>query len=318
MLNTKQHKQIIVRGDFNITLDPLDASKNRTIKADEEHRANTLSKIIKKHKLIDNYREKHPLGRDTTFASNHHHTTSRLDKFFSTENITTSTIKHLDTTLHYTDHKGVYIQYDQPTKRQGQGSAYWKFNNSLLENTHYTQYITEIINSYIADIPETEDLLEWWDTLKKTIKNISIYTGKVIQQKIRIKEKKYINILSTMPQEDKNNPYLQKIRKKLDTIINNRNKGHKIRCTHKLRTNTNEEIYHNIKQLEVDIQGRRTIKNIKDMSGNNTNDTTEILKAFEQLYTLLYTKDNTNTDIQAEYTKHAKKLTEGEKIQLDT
>ena len=54
------------------------------------------------------------------------------------------------------------------------GKSYWKFNNSLLKDECYVDYMSLFLDACVRSIPSDEDLLAWWDELKEWIKEETI------------------------------------------------------------------------------------------------------------------------------------------------
>jgi len=305
--STNLHK--IIAGDFNNIIHPYDCSKNRNT---ETLDARILRKIIKKHNLQDTYRYAHPLGKEYTFTS-HKGTGARLDRIYTT-NLPVTDIQHLDDTLNYTDHKAVHAQYGYKIQNTDKKPTYWKLNNRLLEDEQYMTYMTEIIKDYTDNIPD-DNILDWWDTLKNTIRTLSKTLGKQIQTNKRNKERQYIEILKIY-KNNPDHPTATKIRDDLKILEQDRLQGSKIRCTHKMRGHV-DEINDTITRIESDIHNRRKITKIKKTDDTMTHDAKEILDTFKDYYTHLYTSEGTDTQTQHDYKKYAKALTEHQRETLD-
>ena len=314
-LKTVKDRNIILAGDFNATLDPLDSSKDDKFR---ESKNEEFQYVVETNRLYDTYRRLYPLGRDTTYTA-HNQTKTRLDRVLATENIQTSRVQHITSTLAFTDHKAVHTTFGNPTKTpyRKKQSAFWKFNNSLLENKTYTDRISHTINEHIADITDDTDLIEWWELLKKTIKNMTIHIATNIQRQNRELEKVYRDYLADND-NGKEEQHIQGIKDKLNQIQQNKYTGNLIRCTHKLRTNTIGTPTDTIKSLEANIQKNRNITEIENNKGEIVTDEKGIREAFEGYYTDLYKYEHTDEDIEDKYAKHAKRLTDEQKETLDS
>ena len=147
---------------------------------------------------------------------------------------------------------------------------------------------------------------------------MTIEIAKTTQRRKRQIEKTCIKIIETENENNCNDKHIIDAHETLKQIKQNQNNGNQIRCTHTLRTNalgTPPEI---IKNIESQVQERKHIKKIKDMTGKITTDDNEIRQAFEQYYTDLYKHEQTNTEIENKYTKHAKQISDTQKSKLDT
>ena len=112
MLEGKKHNHNIIEGDLNLTTDRTDkTSKIRRQK--ERERLKTLNKITRQHNLTDTYREIYPFGKEVSFLS-HKGRGTRLDRFLASNSIPATSIRHIQSTLKFTDHKAEHVQYGTP------------------------------------------------------------------------------------------------------------------------------------------------------------------------------------------------------------
>ena len=106
--STRNSKNLIIAGDFNITLEEIDItgeSGNQRIGRIE------LKNLVDILKLNDAFRIKHPFQRETTFENKTHNRSARLDRIYFSENIPIVNAFHIASSLDFTDHKGVLAHF---------------------------------------------------------------------------------------------------------------------------------------------------------------------------------------------------------------
>ena len=305
----------IIGGDFNATLDGYDrSSPDGQLTATKTRQ---LKQLIRTFDLHDPYRTSNPLGRETTFTSNLGHKT-RIDRFLVTKGILTPNTEHIEDTREYTDHSAVFGTFGHEISKHNHKSPYWKFNNTLLNNKTYTDRIISIILDYTNNTPQ-QDIQEWWDTLKNTIKYTTIYFGKILKRQMNQQEKEYKEILNILKAGENNDEYIADIKGKLNSIEQTRLNGHLTRCRQAtgLDSINTKELKDTIKHIETSTQKSRKITKIRDKDGNMTTDKEGIAQTFFDFYKRLYQHEATDIDMLNKYSEYAQPLHEDDKITID-
>ena len=133
-------QNFILAGDFNVTLEDRDIVGQR---GDRQYGRKELEHIVSTLDLQDAYRRIQPDNYSFTYRHRHLARTSRIDRFYIPRNIKISAITHMEHTLTYTDHKGVYIKLGD---RQKIGKTpHWKFNDLLLEDQQFLESVRQSI-----------------------------------------------------------------------------------------------------------------------------------------------------------------------------
>jgi len=55
------------------------------------------------------------------------------------------------------------------------GPGLWKFNNSLLRDTNFTEYISDQMNALIERVEHFLSVKLWWDVFKKQSGNYFLF-----------------------------------------------------------------------------------------------------------------------------------------------
>ena len=312
-INQNKHDKIIIGGDFNVTLDAYDSTNMTRLRTTKK--AEQLIKIINDHNLNDAYRLLNPLGKDTTYNT-FRNNGKRLDRILATPNIHPSKVAHIAKTKQYTDHKGVLVHFGDESINK-KTPTYWKFNNSLLGEKYYINYITPIIKQYMQEIPDS-DIDIWWDMFKSTIKTMTINISKKLKY-VSIRQERQltetIEILKTIDPQDLD---LLDMEDQLHDIRQKKLKGNQTRCSSKYMTNKDSDLNDMIRQIEHSTQKSRQITKITDINGQETDDPKKITEAFHEYYKALYTKEDTDVETEDKYTGFARQLTKEQSDELDT
>ena len=113
----------------------------------------------------------------------------------------------------HSDHKFVAISLSSFDHVQ-MGGSYWKFNNSLLEDTDYLDYMKIMLVDCVSNIPSDESLLNWWDNLKGKIKTQTILFSKRKRKRekyeLDLLQKEYC-VLERQGEWEKANPVKQRL-----------------------------------------------------------------------------------------------------------
>ena len=298
--------KMILGGDFNYITSPLDTTNpNRKGKIVEVTTGiEVLQYITNTYTLVDAYRTLHKEGKETTFKNNIFNTQSRLDRFYIPKSDTINEAKHVKETLNFTDHKGVKITINTTKINIIKKSPHWKFNNALLENNHYTDIINKIIQQY--SILPTTNIGQHWELLKSTIKHITQNIATQLHSQIRKREDEIKVLISIENYNNPTNHAIQELEEELETIQQHKYNGAQIRS--RLPTNYTEAPTKHFLTIEQNIQKSRQIRQIIDTEGTTQTDNKEIVETFEKYYTQLFATEQTDANIQVQYTKITKAL----------
>lgn len=316
LMESNGHNEIVIGGDFNATLDTLDSTSSRN---QHKKKTQSLKTLLQNNHLEDTYRILRPAGTDVTFE-NHHGGGTRLDRFYTTPKITPTDIKHVPDSLAFTDHHLVYAQYNQKSKQTQQQATktHWKFNNTLLENKHFTEHMTMIMETQLEELTADTDVGSWWENMKQTIKIRAQVFGKhqaKLKRDIKMENEKLISYLGPT---DTSSPLYNQAKEQLQKIEDHQRQGTKTRCPHQLRNTHFTNIQNDIRNIEQSLRERTNINKIKDKHGNIVTDPEEIATTFKDFYQDLYTSEGTDKHTSDLFTKHAKKLTDEQKQTLES
>ena len=131
--------------------------------------AKYLSDFRSAFNLIDAWHRLHPRSRQCTWFNSDFSIGSRLDKFFVSQNLLSFVSNCEIESFCFSDHDIVYLSICLDNLHS-RGSGIWKFNNSLLADTNFSDYISERINDLIEISEHFPSVKLWWDFFKNSIK----------------------------------------------------------------------------------------------------------------------------------------------------
>ena len=111
---------------------------------------NSLKTLIKKHKLIDIWRDMNTNLRHYTWRrENNISTASRIDYFFVSTDIRSRIVKAdiRPATISYTDHQAMSLKIKINHKAESRGRGYFKLASKILENKEYKEIIKQYQNT---------------------------------------------------------------------------------------------------------------------------------------------------------------------------
>ena len=145
-----------------------------------------LRSTMSDYGLVDIYRLQNPGLRQFTWRPKTPLTMRRLD-FFMISNTLQSEVKsceHLFTLS--SNHTPVKIHFLSSTEHK-RGAGYWKFNNSLLENSNFLSEMKDKINQIVSEFPEFDGPrinLEYLKfNMREVARNRSIELAKSVEEK---------------------------------------------------------------------------------------------------------------------------------------
>jgi exonuclease III len=159
----------IVCGDFNCaldnTLDIISGQPHR--KADVESFAN----FVLNCSLNDTFRMFHPDKKVFTWSRQNPFIARRLDYLLVSDSVFNA-VNYCDVCVNpHSDHK--YVEMNVKMVDVKRGPSYWKFNDSLLRDIHFSDQMNFTINNFCTDNADLEAQLKW-DLCKVTIREACI------------------------------------------------------------------------------------------------------------------------------------------------
>ena len=76
--------------------------------------------------------------------------------------------------MYVCDHSAIFLHLKSDELKQDKGPGFWKFNNSLLEDSRYVNKLRENINEYREKYANVEDLGLKWDLIQMEIRGFTI------------------------------------------------------------------------------------------------------------------------------------------------
>lgn len=176
---------VVLGGDFNCVSDPsVDQSPSKSNPA--SRKSLRLKEFCHDLELFDTWRIINPRGRDYTFFSNPHQTSSRIDFFLSSRMVLDRVRECSIGICSLSDHSHVSLSIRPPNTDPS--SRHWRLNPSLLSSPPFIDYITEQWNVLIAanKTPDISPSL-LWETAKAYLRG-SIISYTTAQKKAAMKE----------------------------------------------------------------------------------------------------------------------------------
>ena len=304
--NTIKHNNIIL-GDFNTTIEEKDIIGYR---GDNRPGRYELKQIVTTLDLQDTFRRKYPDKIDYTFKHKPISQATRLDRAYVSDNIFIEDHIHLEQTLTFTDHKGILVNLGHIQVRSN--APHWKFNDSLLENEEFQKAIKIAIE--FSKLGNKISINKRMDNLRESIKEIAKYFGSVIKKEREETLKLLETFLIQAPNLKNENPKeYREIKDRIQEIYDIIYKGAQIRS----KLNMVEEPSKLFLNAENIVQKSRLITEITDMQQRNITDLTEIPAAFREYYMHLYSREDTDPDVQKTYLKYCKKLKDEDRDVID-
>ena len=315
---------ILLGGDFNSTLNPsLDRLCMPT-----EHRpkvADALKNVTQSNNLCDIWRRLHPFEKKFSWQRNNPHniygvSKARLDRFYIPFRSVSSTYSCIILPCSLSDHCAISLKVKLSSPRK-QGSAFWHFNNALLEDSNFTSIITQFWTDWRNEKCNFPNISTWWDFGKCHVKSLSqMYGSKLANEKREtlIKLNKTIDALQSEPNlSDDTRNVLTEQRNELNSLISNQARGALVRSRFQLANeiDTSSSFFYN---LEKSNSTAKTISHIRLSSGILTEDQSDIKAHVHDFYKNLYKSAPIDRNCFKTLFSNLPKLDSDESEQLDT
>ena len=159
---------LIIAGDYNCYDHNLDKFGGNFVPA------KCVTDLRSAFSLIDVWRKLHPRVCQCTWFNSDFSIGSRLDKFFVSKNFMPSVVSCEINPCVFSDHDFVCLSF-QPTGNNLRGPGIWKFNNSLLNDDVFCDYISNCINHLANCLQHFPSVKVWWDFFKNSIRSEIIF-----------------------------------------------------------------------------------------------------------------------------------------------
>ena len=310
----------IVAGDFNEIIE-TELDKGINVKTFNVASNKCLCNIININNLCDVWRHKHPGKREFTRQQfvNGVLKQSRIDMLLISRHMLSFVSHAFIKYSSISDHNLLCMSIDFTNVERGQGM--WVFNNTLLDNSVFTENIRSLINDSLKCPLYTSEILIWWDNLKYKMKKCAIYHS-CIQRK---KEKsEYYAIQNSLQREyeklskfpNRDTSHILNLEKELELYEKKKCDGAILRSkvSWALETDKNTSFF---LKLEKSNQESNCIKELNTEKGL-TSKTEDILDHVFQFYSKLYSAEEVNIDKQNEILNLITEiLSENDKNNLD-
>ena len=290
----REDNHLVIVGDFNTVM-----HNTQDIITGEHHNkkeVETLNQLTTDLDLHDSWRTLHPENKDYTWSRNQPFTARRIDYIF----ISSSLIPYMEqsniVSFAHSDHRAVCTSLAFHNYKRG--PSYWKFNNSLLKDTQYTDQI----NKTIIDFSQCHNHLNphaKWELCKIKIQEASLSYSKQKQLNKRNKAKEIQEKLTHMESKlamDAGNTELKTEIVRLKTELELHNfasaQGAQVRARIKFIEEGEKNTAYFLR-LEKHNASNNTITMIETEDGSTLTNQHEVLAQQVHFYSNLYKKDQT-------------------------
>ena len=281
---------LILLGDFNTTLGPLDRSSGEIGGGKSE-----LENLIQKFDLEDSWRLQNPNERLYTHYHGRTNTYSRIDRAYTNTKLRTNIqIKHIINS--FSDHfHAVLVERKNNLLKRGKG--YWILNGALLYDDNYKKEIEKLWNNWRSQKHCFSTVSQWWENGKKHVRDFTkLYTRASTKKTNKRKtslEKRLRNIYKKIHEK----PELQKtadhLRSELFKIHLQIAQGAKVRSRVRLELEgerCTKFFFQQVEKHKNSKQDMLSINRIKD--GKLLTDQKEILSEVRNFYSNLYSENS--------------------------
>ena len=298
-------RTILLGGDFNCvantSLDKIGGNLQAGTIGWKE-----LSNVNSTRNLVDIFRHLHPNTLSTTWKSNE--IACRLDKFYFQHN-QLHLINSIKQYISFSDHELVIVDMKDPDDSHCRGRGAWKFPNYLVEDLDYSYDICFKLSKYI-NTHDISLLFEWWDDFKDHAKNT---TSQWCKLKKKADDITYSQLCSEYREHERNKNVAEMTRVKniIDTNEKVRAKGAQVRAKAQI-LDSNEDPSAYFVRKEIHQGKKKTVKQV-EVNGVLTDKQDEIVNAFKDFYTELYTAEEAQ-EVSNEYLQGLPQLDSSEEL----
>lgn len=139
--------------------------------------ANYLSDFRTNFSFTDIWRKLHPRLRDVSWFYSDFNSGSRLNKFFISRNVVNVISSRVLSPCCFSDHDYLHLHV-KLDKVMPCGPGLWKFNNSLLSDSFFCDFISACISDLSDGTLHFSSMKTWWDFFKESLKQDIILFAK--------------------------------------------------------------------------------------------------------------------------------------------
>jgi len=317
-------------GDWNCTLNfTLDRN------GEEQHAQSSfcLDSIIKSLHFSDVWREYNPTTRQYTWVkvTNNRVFAARLDRIYVSQNMRNRILKTSIMPTSLSDHKLITAECSlEITNRK---SCYWHFQVKLLEDIKFCEYFIDFWETWKREKNNYEDITQWWEVGKVHIRHFcqqkvhirhfcqqyTSHSSLVLKNTIDGLEKEIMEIEKDMIESE---PLILKElwegkKKELSSILNEKVKGVlvKSRFTAIRDVDGPTTFFFNLER-KAGIEKRMFC--LKDTNGHDSSDPEDMRGIAVEFYSELYAVENTEEQCRNELLQDLPKITQGNRLSLET
>lgn len=285
---------LIMGGDFNCVLDPkLDRSSNKIQSLTKS--AKLIRSFLNTYKITDPWQFKYPSSRSYSFFSHVHHLYSQIDYFLVDCKLLPSVRRCDYEAIVISDHAPHLMQLAFLNKNMPRK---WRFNNLLLADKFFTDFISSQIEFFLTTNNTGEvSKSTLWEALKAYLRGqIISYSGASNRRQVE----RISSITDQILDLDRRysvtpSPELYKERLALQTEFNLLSKNETAQLLLQACHRSYEHGEKAGRFLALQIRqsaASRMITEIQTDSGQTTIDQQDINKQYEQFYTCFYTSES--------------------------
>ena len=142
-----------------------------------------IERIMRVYNLTDIWRNLNPNTECFTWRNKSLKIQCRLDYFLISNDLNSLVTSCKILNSSETDHSAITLQLKSEDLKQDRGPGFWKFNNSLLQDSDYVTILQESIKDYKEKYTAIEDLGLKWDLIKMEIRGFTVKYSKMKAKK---------------------------------------------------------------------------------------------------------------------------------------
>ena len=294
-------ENIIIAGDFNCALADKDKKGGNPV-SKKTPVIKEIERIMHVYNLTDIWRNLNPNTECFTWRNKALKIQCRLDYFLISNDLNSLVTSCTILNSPETDHSAITLHLKSEDLKQDRGPGFWKFNNSLLQDSEYVTILQENIEDYKEKYSAIEDLGLKWDLIKMEIRGFTIKYSKMKAKKreneeMALKKKAEKLLLESGKNPDKrilNELYATNLR--LQNIMHHKTKGAILRSKARWHEHgeRNTRYFFN---LEKRNHCRKTVTKLKLGENKYTKNQFEILQEEKRFYESLYKSQNIDNSI---------------------
>ena len=302
--NSNGDKYVIVGGDMNILMD-LCLDRYGGNPKFNHNVMDQVDNLLESHDLTDIWRVRNPNARQYTWRQNNPLIQSRLDYWFVSD-ILQDVISDINICPAIcTDHAAICLKI-RSNYNSIKGPSYWKFNNSLCDDSQYCSDLSKNTDTWISKYSDVDDARIIWELLKFEIRGFTQTYSKMIAKKRRDNIKALEDVLKNAEHNLCENPsnankeVWESAKSNLETEYEYITQGIIVRSRAEWveKGEKNSKYFLN---LEKNNKAKSTIRNVIDTNGIEQHEPKKVLTVVKDFYSTLYTKKQ--VDLSCEKSK---------------